>query len=137
MASIVPFSKPLLALHRVSPCAVPVRANDAGLPVVLPLRLFHTDVVRGRRQLHRVLGGHLGCYRMQIDPARRCLNVRLSLHQGEVAACMDLLAQGMADAEFGRVERVPAFAQHHMPEVVPLPSYHAAVVVHGATACVH
>lgn len=139
MALTVASSRPVAALHRVPLHAVSASANDAGPLVVLPLRLFHTDVVRGRRELHHLLGRHLGCYRMELDPVRRCLCVRLSLLQSEVTTCMGLLAQGMADAEFGRIERVPPYAHHHMPEVVAFLSRRGGVadVASTAAACRH
>lgn len=95
---------PLVALHRVAFSAVP--DGDADDLVVLPLRLFHTDVPEGRRALHRILGHRLACYRIGVDAAHHGICAHINLRRSELATCMGLLMAGMPQAEFGRIVRL-------------------------------
>ncbi len=98
-----------LLLHRVVPAVAPVAGSDDR--VVLPLRLPGTDIPQARRALHRILGARLVCYRIGADGAgRHGICAHISLHRGELPACLQLLTQGMPQAEFGRIEPVQGAA---------------------------
>ncbi len=99
----------MVALHRVAFSAVLDGDADDDL-VVLPLRLFHTDVPEGRRALHRILGHRLACYRIGVDAVHHCICAHINLRRSELATCMGLLMAGMPQAEFGRIARLPGTA---------------------------
>ncbi|GKT01050.1 hypothetical protein AVKW3434_16695 [Acidovorax sp. SUPP3434] len=98
----MPHSCAFPTLHRVALEARPPADSDI---VVLPLRLFHTDVLEGRRSLHRILGPRLQGYRIDVDAARHCIRIEMNVRRGELAACLRLLTAGMPCAEFGRIAR--------------------------------
>ncbi|WCM86714.1 hypothetical protein [Acidovorax sp. NCPPB 3576] len=98
----MPHSCAYPTLHRVALEARPPADSDI---VVLPLRLFHTDVLEGRRSLHRLLGQRLQGYRIDVDAARHCILIEMNVRRGELAACLRLLTAGMPCAEFGRVAK--------------------------------